>query len=92
MLPTDMVIRHNLDARRKISAWRNEYNHERPHSSLGFLMPVELYAANAAHNLTNTEETVPQHPFKLWPNSISRHSRLWLSTKVKARKRRPSKS
>mgnify|MGYP001351419464 CR=1 FL=1 len=29
------------DARMKIENWRNEYNHERPHSSLGDLTPVE---------------------------------------------------
>ena len=30
-----------LDAR-KIDAWREEYNHERPHSSLEYLTPVEF--------------------------------------------------
>jgi putative transposase len=39
---------HNLfDARRKIAAWRNEYNEERPHSSLGYKTPKE-FAAQAA--------------------------------------------
>lgn len=39
---------HNLfDARRKITAWRVEYNCERPHSSLGYLAPV-AFAAKAA--------------------------------------------
>ena len=33
-----------FDARRKIAAWRTEYNEERPHSSLGYLTPNE-YAA-----------------------------------------------
>jgi transposase InsO family protein len=33
-----------FDARRKIAAWRTEYNEERPHSSLGYLAPKE-YAA-----------------------------------------------
>ena len=37
---------HNLvDARRKIGAWREEYNGERPHSSLGGRTPNE-FAAN----------------------------------------------
>jgi hypothetical protein len=33
-----------FDAKRKIAAWRTEYNEERPHSSLGYLTPRE-YAA-----------------------------------------------
>ncbi len=43
------------DARRKISAWRNEYNQRRPHSSLGYLTPAEF----AAQNLAKSEETLP---------------------------------
>jgi putative transposase len=31
----------NLNARRKIDLWRNEYNSERPHSSLGNRTPEE---------------------------------------------------
>jgi len=31
-----------FDARRKISAWRTEYNSRRPHSSLGYLNPDEF--------------------------------------------------
>lgn len=34
---------HNLaDARAKIAIWRNEYNQERPHSSLGYRTPNEF--------------------------------------------------
>ena len=36
-----------FDARRKIAAWRIEYNEERPHSSLGYKTPSE-FAAQAA--------------------------------------------
>jgi putative transposase len=32
-------------AREKISAWVSDYNHRRPHSSLGYAPPAE-YAAN----------------------------------------------
>ena len=31
-----------VDARRKLAAWRREYNEERPHSSIGNLTPVEF--------------------------------------------------
>lgn len=31
-----------FDARRKIAAWRKDYNQERPHSSLGYLTPQEF--------------------------------------------------
>ena len=34
-------------ARAKIATWANDYNHERPHSSLGYATPAE-YAANLA--------------------------------------------
>jgi putative transposase len=37
-----------FDARRKIAAWRTEYNKERPHSSLGYRTPKEFAAAQAA--------------------------------------------
>src|SRR5579864_9121436 len=37
-----------FDARRKIAAWRKEYNEERPHSSLGYRTPKEFAAAQAA--------------------------------------------
>src|SRR5262249_2660712 len=36
-----------FDARRKIAAWRKEYNSERPHSSLNYLTPEE-FARKAA--------------------------------------------
>jgi putative transposase len=36
------------DARQKINAWREHYNHERPHSSLGYLTPAEFAAAAVA--------------------------------------------
>jgi putative transposase len=31
-----------LDARRKIEAWRRDYNENRPHSSIGDLTPIEF--------------------------------------------------
>ena len=31
-----------FEARRKIAAWRKEYNEERPHSSLGYRTPKEF--------------------------------------------------
>ena len=37
-----------FDARRKIAAWKKEYNEERPHSSLGYKTPNEFAAAQAA--------------------------------------------
>ena len=37
-----------FEARRKIGAWREEYNEERPHSSLGYRTPAEFAAAYAA--------------------------------------------
>jgi putative transposase len=44
-----------FDARRKIAAWRIEYNEERPHSSLGYKTPKE-FAAQAASFYTAERE------------------------------------
>jgi transposase InsO family protein len=35
------------DARAKIEAWRQDYNERRPHTSLGWMTPVEYAAATA---------------------------------------------
>lgn len=45
-----------FDARRKIAAWRKEYNEERPHSSLGYQTPKEFAAAQAASFYTAERE------------------------------------
>jgi len=44
-----------FDARRKIAAWKIEYNQERPHSSLGYRTPKE-FAAQAASFYTAERE------------------------------------
>ena len=45
-----------FDARRKIAAWRKEYNEERPHSSLGYKTPKEFAQAQAAGFYTAERE------------------------------------
>ena len=45
-----------FDARRKIAAWRKEYNEERPHSSLGYKTPKEFAQAQAAGFYTAVRE------------------------------------
>ena len=45
-----------FDARRKIAAWRTDYNQERPHSSLGYRTPKEFAAAQAAGFYTAERE------------------------------------
>ena len=44
-----------FEARRKVAAWRTEYNEERPHSSLGYKTPKE-FAAQAASFYTAERE------------------------------------
>ena len=45
-----------FDARRKIAAWRREYNEERPHSSLGYKTPKEFAEAQAPGFYTAVRE------------------------------------
>jgi hypothetical protein len=45
-----------FDARRKIAAWRIEYNEERPHTSLGYRTPNEFAATQAADFYTAERE------------------------------------
>jgi putative transposase len=62
-----------FDARRKIGAWRTEYNEVRPHSSLGYLTPNEYAAQRSTTSygkdacpttasLENAEERVSHFP------------------------------
>lgn len=53
------------DARRKLDAWREHYNHERPHSSLGYRTPAAFVAAvasarTAVKGLRATQTTEPR--------------------------------
>jgi putative transposase len=48
-----------FEARRKIGAWRKEYNEERPHSSLGYLAPGE-FARRVAALRSPTAPCAPQ--------------------------------
>ena len=45
-----------FDARRKIAAWKIEYNQKRPHSSLGYRTPKEFATAQAAAFYTAERE------------------------------------
>ena len=55
----EQVFRSLDDARRKIEQWRNQYNRERPHSSLGYLTPEEFAAA---HHHLRSEPIAVAHP------------------------------
>jgi putative transposase len=46
-------FRHLLDARRKLALWRNEYNCERPHSSLGYVAPMVFASKTASPSLSS---------------------------------------
>jgi putative transposase len=63
-----------FDARKKIAAWRTEYNEERPHSSLGYKTPKEFAAAQAARFYraelgqgASTAGPLPQTPIPAQP-------------------------
>lgn len=44
------------DARKKLEEWRQDYNHERPHSALANLPPA-AFAAGAVRSKINTNNT-----------------------------------
>ena len=50
-------------ARRMTAAWREDYNHHRPHSSLGYVTPVEFAArcAASAPAAATPQPTLQQH-------------------------------
>jgi putative transposase len=48
------------DARAEIEAWRRDYNERRPHTSLGWMTPVEHAAAAAKIAAECTPDTHPQ--------------------------------
>jgi putative transposase len=62
-------LRNLFDARRKIAAWRKEYNEQRPHSSLGYRTPKEL-AAQAGSFYRAELGKRPQPTGPLPPDSI----------------------
>ena len=48
-----------MAARRLTTAWRDDYNHQRPHSSLGYVAPAD-FAARCAASTPETTSATPQ--------------------------------
>jgi len=59
---TRQWFRHRLDAKVGIEQWRRHDNEVRPHSSLGYLTPLEFKATGAAHV---TEKRSPALPARV---------------------------
>ena len=59
-------------ARRLTAAWRDDYNHQRPHSSLGYQTPVEFAAACAAADFAtlSPQPHMPEKPTLPFPQPI----------------------
>ena len=50
------------EARRLTSAWKEDYNHHRPHGTLGYLTPAEFAARSAASAPERAPATPPAAP------------------------------
>lgn len=50
-------------ARKQTTAWRQDYNHHRPHSSLGYLTPAE-FAARCTASTPEKAPATPSPPFQ----------------------------
>lgn len=60
------------DARCKIEQWRNQYNRERPHSSLGYLTPEEFAVSH--HNLRSEPTARSAGPAQTMPSGALRRA------------------
>ena len=52
-------FRNRIDAKVGIERWRRHYNEVRPHSSLGYLTPLEFKATGAAHLTEGRSPAMP---------------------------------
>jgi putative transposase len=59
-----------FDARRKISAWKTEYNSRRPHSSLGYLTPNEFAQHWQAALLSRQKSMALDQPYQGNPDGL----------------------
>lgn len=57
-------------ARIQTAAWRDDYNHHRPHSSLGYVTPAE-FAARCAASIPESPSAAPQASPPLQPHSVT---------------------
>ncbi|AXC10097.1 Mobile element protein [Acidisarcina polymorpha] len=59
-----------FDARRKISAWRTEYNSRRPHSSLAYRTPDEFARQWQAASLSEAKSMAVDQPYQGDPDEL----------------------
>lgn len=59
-----------FDARRKIAAWRIDYNERRPHSSLGYRTPKEFAASMRAAEVGSALLAAPPSPANPEPETV----------------------
>ncbi len=57
-------------ARQQTATWRDDYNHHRPHSSLGYVTPAE-FAARCAASVQEVPSPTAQEPPLLQPHSVT---------------------
>ena len=66
-------FRHRLDAKVGIEQWRRHYNEVRPHSSLGYLTPLEFKAITVTTTGTERSAALPPRAEQEEPRTEERN-------------------
>jgi len=77
------------DAQEKLETWRRHYNEDRPHSAIGYNVPITLHYPAASPARRHDRAGKPQHPAKVGEQSnlglLKADAKFWLGSGPPAR-------